>query len=187
MHASLQVLFILVFALAVYLFTRKVRQIRRDIFLGREKEIRDHPGKRWRNVLLLALGQKKMFRRWIPAVLHLFVYVGFVIINLEILEIILDGLTGSHRLFAPLLGQAYGVFISCFEVLAVLVIFGCAVFLIRRNIIHVRRFRGQEMSRWPRSDANYILIMEIILMLLFLTMNTSDGALQKLHVPFYTS
>jgi heterodisulfide reductase subunit C len=186
MHGVQQVLFIGMFALAVFLFTRKVRQIRRNILMGRDKKITDHRGRRWRNVVLLALGQKKMFRKWIPAVLHLFVYVGFVIINVEILEIILDGLTGSHRLFAPLLGPAYGVLISSFEVLAVLVIFGCAVFLIRRNLIHVRRFRGQEMTSWPKSDANYILIMEIILMLLFLTMNTSDRALQLHQAAHYT-
>jgi heterodisulfide reductase subunit C len=127
-----------------------------------------------------------MFRNWIPAVLHFFVYAGFIIINIEILEIILDGLTGKHRMFAPLLGPLYNVLIGCFEILALLVILGCAVFLLRRNILRVKRFRGSEMTAWPRSDANYILVMEIILMLLFLTMNTSDQALQSRQAAYYT-
>lgn len=181
-----QVLFILVFAVAVFLFVRKVRQIRSNIFLGRPVEIKDRKALRWKGVFLLALGQKKMFRNWIPAILHFFVYAGFLIINIEILEIILDGVSGTHRMFAPILGSLYGVLIGCFEVLAVLVIAGCAVFLIRRNLLKVRRFQSAEMTSWPRSDANYILIMEIILMLLFLTMNTADQALQHWNVPGYT-
>jgi heterodisulfide reductase subunit C len=185
MHIIQQVLFVLVFVLAVYLFTRKVRQIRRNIFLGQDVVINDHKRARWRNVLLLALGQKKMFRNWIPAVLHFFVYAGFIIINVEILEIILDGLTGHHRMFYPLLGSAYAVLIGCFEILAVLVIIGCAAFLIRRNIIRVKRFQNREMTAWPKSDANYILMMEIILMLLFLTMNTADQVLQARHIVYY--
>lgn len=186
MHIIQQVLFILLFIIAVYLFTRKVRQIRRNIFLGKSKNIQDRKRERWRNVLLLAFGQKKMFRNWIPAVLHFFVYAGFIIINIEILEIILDGLTGTHRLFSPLLGSLYNVLIGCFEILAMLVIFGCAVFLIRRNILKVKRFQQREMTHWPKSDANYILIMEIILMLLFLTMNTTDRELQLRHIVHYT-
>ena len=186
MHIIQQVLFILLFILAVYLFTRKVRQIRRNIFLGKSKHIQDHKRERWRNVLLLAFGQKKMFRNWIPAVLHFFVYAGFIIINIEILEIILDGLTGTHRIFSPLIGPLYNVLIGCFEILAILVIFGCAVFLVRRNVLKVKRFQQREMTHWPKSDANYILIMEIILMLLFLTMNTTDRELQLRHITHYT-
>lgn len=181
-----QILFILAFALAVFLFTRQVRRIRRNILLGRALAIEGPRSTRWRNVLLLALGQKKMFRRWIPAVLHFFVYAGFLIINIEILEIILDGITGQHRLFAPLLGPAYNLLIGCFEVLALLVILGCAIFLIRRNILHIRRFSQREMTAWPKSDANYILIMEIILMGLFLTMNTTDQVLQSQAFAGYT-
>lgn len=181
MYIFQQVLFVIIFVVAVYLFVRKVRQIRRNIFLGKDEEINDHKKERWKNVLLLALGQKKMFRKWIPAVLHLFVYIGFIIINIEILEIILDGLTGNHRMFFPFLGPVYNVLIGCFEILALLVIFGCVIFLIRRNIIKVKRFESSEMTTWPKSDANYILIMEIILMLLFLTMNSSDQALQTHH------
>lgn len=176
----------MVFAAALFFFTRKVRQIRGNIFLGRPKVIRDRKGQRWKCVLLLALGQKKMFRNWIPAVLHLFVYAGFIIINIEIIEIIIDGLSGRHRILAPVMGSLYNVLIGCFEVLAVLVIAGCVVFLIRRNILRVRRLQGREMTSWPKSDANYILLMEIALMLLFLTMNTADQALQQRLVPAYT-
>ena len=180
-----QILFIVLFVLSVVIFARKVKQIRRNIRLGQSVQINGDRKARWRNVLLLALGQKKMFRNWIPAVLHFFVYAGFIVINIEILEIILDGITGSHRLFYPVLGSLYNVLIGCFEILAVLVILGCAIFLFRRNVLHIRRFENPEMTRWPKSDANCILIMEIILMLLFLTMNTADRALQMHQSPHY--
>lgn len=186
MHYLQQVIFILLFVVSIVVFVRKVKQIRRNIRLGKKLGIKDHKKRRWRNMLLLAFGQKKMFRNWIPAVLHFFVYAGFIIINIEIIEIILDGLTGKHRLFFAALGGLYNVLIGCFEILAVLVIIGCVLFLIRRNILKIRRFESREMTAWPKSDANYILIMEIILMLLFLTMNTSDRALQLHHVAHYT-
>jgi len=180
-----QILFILVFVFAVWFFSKNVKTIRRNILLGKEEKINDHKKKRWKNMLLLAFGQKKMFRKWIPAVLHFMVYAGFLIINIEILEIILDGLTGKHRLFYPMMGNLYNVLIGCFEVLAILVIIGCALFLIRRNVLKIGRFHDREMTQWPRSDANYILIMEIILMSLFLTMNASDQALQQHGVAHY--
>ena len=180
-----QILFVALLVTAITRFSRMVRKIRRNILLGRDERISGDRWQRWKNVLLLAFGQKKMFRNWIPAVLHLFVYLGFIIINIEIVEIILDGVLGTHRLFLPYLRGVYPVFISAFEVLAVLVIVACAVFLIRRNILHVKRFTQPEMTRWPRQDANNILIFEIILMLLFLTMNTSDQALQMHHAPHY--
>lgn len=173
-----ELLFIIAFGMAVYLFSTKVRQIRRNILLGRDEDLNDHPDLRWKNVLLLAFGQKKMFRNPLVAVLHFFVYAGFIIINLEILEIILDGILGTHRLFVPVLGGLYPILISAFEVLAVLVILGCAIFLIRRNILKLRRFMSRDLNGWPRSDANYILITEIVLMLLFLTMNTADQQMQ---------
>lgn len=180
-----QVLFTLLFAAAIFVFARKVRAVRRRIRLGRPVKISGDRKARWKGVLLLALGQRKMFRNWIPAVLHLFVYAGFIIINIEIAEIVLDGITGAHRMFAPLLGGLYGVLIGCFEVLAVLVIIGCVAFLARRNLLRIPRFRSREMTEWPRRDANYILVMEIILMCLFLTMNTADGALQLRHLAGY--
>ncbi|RFS26285.1 (Fe-S)-binding protein [Chitinophaga silvatica] len=185
MHIVQELLFVILFGVAVYLFTLNARQIRKNILLGRDKDISDHPNERWKNVLLLAFGQKKMFRNPLVAVLHFFVYAGFLIINLEILEIILDGVLGTHRLFLPFLGVSYAVFISAFEVLAALVILGCAIFLIRRNILKLKRFISKDLDGWPRSDANYILITEIALMLLFLTMNTADLALQAKGAAHY--
>jgi len=182
-----QVLFIICAALAVYLFWRKTGSIRRNILLGRDEVITGSPGRRLRNVALLALGQKKMFKKPVPAMLHLFVYAGFIIINIEILEIFLDGISGKHRLFAPLLGGLYAFLIGFFEILAALVLIGCVVFLVRRNILKVRRLNMKELDGWPRSDANAILITEIVLMSLFLTMNTADLVLQSRGAAHYTA
>ena len=173
-----QVLFVLVSIVAIWLFTRKVKEISRNIKLGRDEDFSDNKDIRWKNVLLLAFGQKKMFKNPLVAILHFFVYAGFIIINIEVLEIVLDGIFGTHRLFAEPLGGFYTFLINAFEILAVLVILACAIFLIRRNIIKLKRFISKDLAGWPRSDANYILITEIILMLLFLTLNSSDRALQ---------
>ena len=173
-----QVLFVLISGVAIWLFTKKVKEIIRNIRLGRDEDFSDRKPERWKNVLLLAFGQKKMFRNPLVAVLHFFVYAGFIIINIEVLEIVLDGIFGTHRLFAKPLGGFYTFLINAFEILAVLVILGCAIFLIRRNIIKLRRFISRDLDGWPRSDANYILITEIILMLLFLTLNATDRSLQ---------
>ena len=178
MQVAQQVLFILISGLAIFLFVKKAREIIRNIRLGRKQEITDHPGQRWKNVLLLAFGQKKMFRNPLVAVLHFFVYAGFIIINIEVLEIVLDGMLGTHRLFAAPIGNLYAFLINCFEILAALVFIACAIFLVRRNIIKLRRFIGRDLDGWPRSDANYILLTEIVLMTLFLTMNSTDRALQ---------
>lgn len=178
MQIAQQILFILVSGIAIWLFTKKVKEIRRNILLGKDESTNDNKSVRWKNVLLLAFGQKKMFRNPLVAVLHFFVYAGFIIINIEILEIILDGIIGTHRMFAPAIGNLYQILIGCFEILAVLVLVGCVIFLIRRNIIKLKRFISKDLDGWPRSDANYILITEIILMALFLTMNTADQALQ---------
>ncbi|MEV4883794.1 (Fe-S)-binding protein [Chitinophaga ginsengisegetis] len=180
-----ELLFVILFGTAVYLFAQKASRIRKNILLGRDKDLSDHPDQRWKNLLLLAFGQKKMFRNPLVAVLHFFVYAGFLIINIEILEIILDGILGTHRLFVPVLGAVYPVLIGLFEVLAVLVITGCAIFLVRRNILKLKRFMSKDLNGWPRSDANYILITEIVLMLLFLTMNTADQALQAKGATHY--
>ncbi|MGN7723210.1 4Fe-4S dicluster domain-containing protein [Chitinophaga sp. 22620] len=180
-----QLLFLVALAAAVYYFSRRAMGIRRNILLGRDITLNDQPALRWKNLLLLAFGQKKMFRNPLVAVLHFFVYAGFIIINLEILEIVIDGLAGTHRIFAPVLGPVYGVLIGCFEILAVLVAVSCAIFLVRRNILKLRRFISKDLDGWPRSDANCILITEIVLMLLFLTMNTADGILQSRGVPHY--
>jgi len=173
-----QVLFVLLSGIAIWLFTKKVKEISRNIKLGRDEDFSNNKPQRWRNVLLLAFGQKKMFRNPLVAVMHFFVYAGFIIINIEVLEIVLDGIFGKHRLFALPLGGLYTFLINAFEILAVLVIAACAIFLIRRNTIKLKRFISKDLDGWPRSDANYILITEIILMLLFLTLNSSDRALQ---------
>ncbi len=178
MHFVQQVLFFILTATAIWMFSRKVGEIRRNIFLGRKENHSDNPALRWRNVLLLALGQKKMFRYPMVAFMHFIIYAGFIIINIEVLEIVLDGLLGTHRLFAETLGTFYTFLINFFEILAVGVILVCVAFLIRRNMIKLKRFRNRELAGWPRSDANYILMTEILLMSLFLTMNASDRALQ---------
>jgi len=185
MHVIQQILFILLAGTATFLFVRKVREITRNIRLGKDQQINDRPGERWMNVLLLAFGQKKMFKRMTPAVLHFFVYAGFVIINVEMLEIILDGIFGTHRMFAAALGGVYPVLIGIFEILAVLVLLGCAIFLIRRNILKIKRLNMPELNGWPRSDANLILCTEIILMALLLTMNAVDYNLQSLAPEHY--
>src|SRR5580698_4204667 len=179
MHLAQQILFIIIAIAAIYIFAKKTGEMRRNILLGRDEDLNDNKGRRWKNMILLALGQKKMFKKPVPAFLHLAVYAGFIIINVEILEIFLDGILGVHRLFAPMLGMLYAYLIGFFEILAVLVWVACAIFLIRRNILKVPRLNMKELAGWPREDANLILITEIILMTLFLTMNTADLALQS--------
>jgi heterodisulfide reductase subunit C len=177
MQLAQQILFVLLFIAAVWLFVRKVKFISRNIKLGRDEEFTPHPD-RWKNLLLIAFGQKRMFDKPLVALLHFAVYGGFVIINIEILEIILDGIFGTHRLFAPYLGSFYTFVINFFEVLAFLVLTACIIFLIRRNVVKVDRLNMNELNGWPRSDANYILIFEIVLMSLFLLMNSADKNLQ---------
>jgi heterodisulfide reductase subunit C len=180
-----QILFVLLAGAASWLFAKNIMQIRRNILLGKDENLSDNASLRWRNLILLALGQKKMFKNPLVAVMHLVVYAGFIIINIEVLEILLDGALGTHRLFFPLLGGLYSFLINFFEILAVAVTVFCAVFLIRRNIIKLKRFASNDLNGWPRSDANYILFTEIILMSLFLTMNGADRALQLLGSEHY--
>ena len=172
-----QILFIVLAAIAVWLFVRKTKFISRNIKLGRDENFEPNP-ERWKNVLLMAFGQKRMFDKPLVALLHFAVYAGFIIINIEILEIILDGIFGTHRLFAPYLGGVYTFVIDFFEVLAFLVLTACVIFLIRRNWVRVRRLNMKELNGWPKSDANYILCFEIVLMTLFLLMNSADRSLQ---------
>src|ERR1700744_1001476 len=180
-----QVIFIIILLAAIYLFSRNVAKVRRNILLGRDVDRYDQPAKRWKIMAKVALGQSKMVKRPVAAVMHLFIYVGFVIINLEVMEIMIDGIFGSHRIFSHPLGSLYGLLIGSFEILAVLVLTACVEFLIRRNIIHLKRFTGVEMTEWPKSDANYILCIEILLMSAFLTMNAADYKLQALHFGEY--
>jgi len=174
-----QILFLVMTGVSVWLFSKKAGEIKRNIFLGLPETLNDQPSLRWKNLFLLALGQKKMFKNPLVAVMHLFVYVGFIIINLEVLEIFLDGLLGTHRLFVPILGSLYNWLLNGFEFLAVSVIIFCVIFLIRRNILKLKRFVSKDLNGWPRSDANYILFTEIVLMSLFLTMNACDLTLQS--------
>jgi ferredoxin len=187
MQIAQQILFILISAVSIWFFTKKVKEISRNIKLGRDEDISDQPGKRWQNVLLLAFGQKKMFRNPLVAVLHFFVYAGFVIINIEVLEIVLDGIFGTHRMFAPLLGGFYTFLINSFEVLALLVLVSVIIFLVRRNVIKLKRFISNDLDGWPRSDANYILFIEIVLMSLFLLLNATDTLLQTRGVEHYAA
>ncbi|MFN6946873.1 MAG: 4Fe-4S dicluster domain-containing protein, partial [Cytophagaceae bacterium] len=180
-----QIIFIIIFGVTAFYVTKSIVRIRKNILLGRPADLNDQPGRRLKTMVLYALGQKKMFQRPLPAVLHLFVYIGFIIINVEIIEIILDGFFGAHRILATGLGNVYPVFINFFEFLAVSVIVACVIFLIRRNILKVPRFKGEEMRRWPVLDANIILCVEILLMLAFLTMNSTDVVLQARGAEHY--
>lgn len=185
MHFIPQILFITLLIFSVWLFAKNIMQIRKNILLGKDEMLSDNKALRWKNLLLLAFGQKKMFRNPLVAVMHFIIYAGFIIINIEVLEIVLDGIVGTHRLFLPYLGQWYTYLINFFEILAAGVIMVCLVFLIRRNILKLKRFISKDLNGWPRSDANYILITEIILMSLFLSMNASDRALQLQGSPHY--
>lgn len=173
-----QVLFLAVFALAGFLLLRRIRFIKASINLGKTRSLTDNKPARLKNMLLVAFGQKKMFKKPIPAILHLFVYLGFLIINLEVLEFIIDGAVGTHRIFAPYLGSFYTVIMNFFEFLAVAVLVSCLLFLIRRNLIKIPRFHNPEMKSWPFLDANLILITEVMLMLAILNMNAADQVLQ---------
>jgi heterodisulfide reductase subunit C len=179
-----QIIFIAITLAAIALFSFNIRKVIRNIKIGRSTDRTDQPQKRWITMFKVALGQTKMFFRPIPAIMHLVVYLGFVIINLEVLEIMIDGIFGTHRIFGGL-GQVYNVLIGSFEWLALGVWLACAIFLIRRNILKLKRFSGVEMTTWPKSDANYILITEILLMTAFLTMNAADAKLQALGSSHY--
>lgn len=173
-----QVVFIITLAAAVFLIRKRVLRIRSNIKLGKDSEVKGDSGHRMQNMLLVAFGQRKMFKKFIPAFLHFFIYVGFLVINLEVLEFVVDGILGTHRIFAPYLGGFYNVLMNMFEFLAVAVLLSCVIFLIRRNVLKISRFQSAEMTKWPRLDANLILITEIVLMTAILTMNASDQILQ---------
>lgn len=174
-----QIAFIITLAAAIYFLGRRITKIRQNLRLGKDTGPVNRAGERIKNMLLVAFGQKKMFKRFVPAILHLFVYVGFLVINLEVLEFVIDGLAGTHRIFAPYLGKFYTALMNIFEFLAVAVLLSCVFFLIRRNTLKLRRFWMYEMTKWPRLDANLILITEIVLMIAILTMNATDQILQQ--------
>ncbi|WP_431157876.1 4Fe-4S dicluster domain-containing protein [Winogradskyella poriferorum] len=174
-------LFAAILVLGIGYFTRNVRKLIRNIKLGREVDANDNKGQRWRNMAMIALGQSKMVKRPIAGILHVIVYIGFVIINIEVLEIIIDGLFGTHRIGLKVLPESvYGFLIGSFEILAVLVLVAVVVFWLRRNIINVKRFLSAEMKGWPKNDGNIILYFEVVLMCLFLVMNATDTSFQEL-------
>lgn len=173
--------FIVTTAVAAYFCAKSVARIRKNIFLGKAENRSDRASERWKTMAMVALGQSKMTTRPLAAFFHIIVYVGFVLINIEVLEIIIDGLTGSHRIFEPFLGSVYGLAIGFFEVLGLLVIIACVVFLLRRNTGAVKRFTGTEMKGWPVKDANFILLIEIVLMGALLIMNAADQSFQSTY------
>ena len=178
------IIFLVVLAGAVLLFASNIRKLVRNIDLGKDERINDRMGERWTTMARVALGQSKMVVRPIPGILHVLVYAGFVIINIEVLEIVIDGVFGTHRVFS-FLGGFYDVLIASFEVLALLVLVACAIFLIRREVMRVKRFWGKEMKGWPRTDADLILMMEILLMGAFLKLNATDQILAAREVGHY--
>ena len=174
------ILFFIALVAGIGYFTRNIRKIIRNIKLGQEVDASDQRGQRWSNVFRIAIGQSKMVVRPVAGLLHMVVYLGFIIINLEVLEIVIDGLLGTHRVFS-FMGGFYGFLIGSFEVLAVLVFVSVIFFWIRRNVIRLKRFLSPEMKGWPKSDGNWILYFEMILMTLFLVMNATDVPFQEMN------
>ncbi len=178
----------IVFAIALFFgigfFVRNVKKLTRNIKLGRDVAIEGPTSERWKNMSRIALGQTKMVVRPIAGIMHIIVYVGFVIINIEVLEIIIDGLLGTHRIFS-FMGGLYDFLIGSFEILAFLVIVAVVVFWLRRNALRLQRFIKPEMEGWPKKDGNLILYIELVLMFLFLTMNATDYQLQQLGAEHY--
>ena len=172
-----QLAFVLILGVAGFILAKRIQFLRRNILLGKAETRNDQPENRWKAMLLVAWGQQKMFKRLVPAFLHGLIYVGFLVINLEVLEFVLDGILGTHRLFAPFLGELYTVAINVFEFLAVAVLVSCVAFLVRRNVMKVERFTKPELNGWAALDANLILVIEIILMFAILTMNATDQIL----------
>ncbi|MCM0059760.1 MAG: (Fe-S)-binding protein [Algoriphagus sp.] len=172
-----QLAFVLILGVAGFILSKRIQFLRRNILLGKAEIRTDQVKNRWKAMLLVALGQQKMFTRLVPALLHVLIYVGFLVINLEVLEFVLDGLLGTHRLFAPVLGGVYTVAINVFEFLAVAVLVSCVAFLVRRNVMKVERFTKPELKGWAALDANLILVIEIILMFAILTLNATDQVL----------
>ena len=183
-----QIVFAFVLGIVAWLVFRRIMVIKGTIELGRDEDRTDQPAVRFGNMLRIAFGQKKMFDKPIVGILHFAVYAGFLLINIEVLEIVLDGILGQHRIFAPFLGSFYPFLIGFFELLAVAVLLACVVFLIRRTIIKTERLqpsRHREMNGWPALDGKIILIFEIVLMIAILTMNAADTVLQEMGNPHY--
>ncbi len=181
-----QILFVLISIIAFSWAIRQYLRIRRNIFLGKAEVIDGNESMRWRNVLLVAFGQRKMFKNLLPAVLHFFIYAAFVITQIELIEIFIDGFFGVHRFFAPYLGVFYTFVISFIEVLSILALVATVIFLARRNLLKIPRFRTSEMTLWPTLDANFILLGEISLITGIFLMNGADTVLQNIDPQHYT-
>ena len=181
-----QILFVIALLVGVGFFARNIKRLIRNIKLGREIDRTDNGGERFAKMARIALGQSKMVKRPVSGFLHIIVYVGFIIINIEVLEIVIDGIFGTHRIFS-FLGGTYDVLIASFEILAFLVFVGVVIFWIRRNALNIYRFLGRELKGWPKNDANYILYFEMVLMALFLIMNATDYQLQMNGADHYAS
>ena len=174
------IIFALILVAGIGFFVKNIRKLIRNINLGKSVDRSDNKAARWKNMAKIALGQYKMVRRPVSGILHVVVYLGFIIINIEVLEIIIDGLFGTHRVFQPILGDAfYGFLIGTFEILAALVFIAVVIFWIRRNVINIKRFLNKEMKGWPKSDGNIILYFEMVLMTLFVVMNAADVTFQS--------
>lgn len=178
------ILFLIALAAGIGYFTRNIRKVIRNIKLGHAVDASDNKAQRWGNVVRIAMGQSKMVKRPASGFLHIIVYVGFIIINIEVLEIIIDGLFGTHRIFSSL-GVVYDYLIATFEILALLVFIGVILFWTRRNVQRLKRFWSSEMKGWPKKDGNFILYFEMVLMTLFITMNAADLQLQNLGAAHY--
>jgi len=171
------IIFTIIFLASSLFFVKNAKKIRRNILLGKDISLKDNKGERIKTMVLVALGQKKMFNRPIPAILHLFLYVAFVITQIELIEIIVDGISGNHRSFRPTLGSFYTFIVSLIEILSVLAFIGTIAFLARRNLLKIPRLVKSELNGWPKLDANLILIAEIILICFIFMMNGADEML----------
>ncbi len=180
-----QIFFLLIVILTIRLAVKLYGRIYRNIKLGQEDELVDNDAARWKNMLLVAFGQKKMFKRWIPAVLHFFIYAAFLITQIELIEIFVDGFFGVHRFFAPYLGGFYTFIINFIEILSIGAMIATFVFLARRNLLRIPRFWKPEMKGWPFSDANIILFGELALVTGIFMMNGADVVLQKIDPAHY--
>ncbi|WP_298346004.1 (Fe-S)-binding protein [uncultured Algibacter sp.] len=176
------ILFAIILIAGIGYFSKNVKKLIRNIKLGKDVDVSDNKSERWKNMAMIALGQSKMVRRPISGLLHVVVYVGFIIINIEVLEIIIDGIFGTHRIGLKVLSKSvYGFLIGTFEVLAVLVFISVIIFWARRNILKLARFWKSEMTSWPKNDGNFILYFEMVLMTLFLVMNAIDLDFQSIN------
>ena len=187
------ILFAIILFIGIGFFVKNIQKLTRNIKLGKDVDRSDNSGARWKNMAMIAFGQSKMVKRPVAGILHILVYVGFIIINIEVIEIIIDGIFGTHRVLS-FLGGFYDFLIASFEILALLVLVSVIVFWIRRMVLRIPRFWNKEMKGFPKNDALYILYFEMVLMSLFLLMNAADVPFQQtnqgnpisqLLVPFF--